>query len=282
MSRSHRASNVALQAFIQQRVKNVHLSIIIPAYNEARRLPSTLDSILNYLQHKLWDAEIIVVNDGSSDDTAKVVGHFATRHPEIRLIDNQLNQGKGGCIRDGMLHASGGTMLFTDADNSTPIEDADKLLAAICEGADIAIGSRWVDRRLQLVPQPWYRRLNGRIYNLLLRTILGLNYRDTQNGFKAFSRKAAEAIFPRQRISGWGFDAEDLFLAKKCNFIVSEIPVEYNYCADGSKIHPYRDGMRMLTELLKVRWYALMGAYSDGPSQASREDLRDARIGKAA
>lgn len=261
-------------------MKNVHLSIIIPAYNEARRLPSTLDAILNYLQHKLWDAEIIVVNDGSNDDTARVVRRFSARHPIVRLIDNSNKQGKGGCIRDGMLQASGGVMLFTDADNSTPIEDADKLLAELCGGADIAIGSRWVNRRLQLVPQPWYRRLNGRVYNLLLRAILGLDYKDTQNGFKAFSRKAAEAIFPLQRISGWGFDAEDLFLAKKFGFVVSEVPVEYNYCADGSKIHPYRDGMRMLTELLKVRWYALTGAYSDIP--APRENLRDATISKAA
>ncbi len=263
-------------------MKNVQLSIIIPAYNEARRLPSTLHAILNYMQQKACDAEIIVVNDGSTDDTAHVVQSFAARYPEIRLIDNHANQGKGGCIRDGMLAASGDVMLFTDADNSTPIQDADKLLAAIGGGADIVIGSRWVNRQLQLVPQPWYRRLNGRIYNLLLRATLGLDYKDTQNGFKAFSRKAAKAIFSLQRISGWGFDAEDLFLAKKFGFTVSEIPVEYNYCADGSKIHPYRDGLRMLMELLRVRWYVLLGAYSDVPSSASHEELRDATIEKAA
>lgn len=263
-------------------MKNVQLSVIIPAYNEARRLPSTLHAILNYMQQKPWNAEIIVVNDGSTDDTASVVRSFAERYPAIHLIDNQANQGKGGCIRDGMLNALGEVMLFTDADNSTPIEDADKLLAAMDGGVDIAMGSRWVDRQLQLVPQPWYRRLNGRIYNLLLRATLGLDYKDTQNGFKAFSRKAAKAIFPLQKISGWGFDAEDLFLAKKFGFTVREIPVEYNYCADGSKIHPYRDGLRMLVELLRVRWYSLLGAYSDAPSSASHEDLRDATVEKAA
>lgn len=239
-------------------------SIVIPAYNEAKRLPRALQPILAFIKAKSWDAEIIVVNDGSTDDTAGVARSYAEANPEVLLIDNPANKGKGQSIRDGVLLATRDIIIFADADNSTPIEDSQQLIAAIEGGADIAIGSRWVDRDLQVQPQPWYRRLNGRLYNLLLRSILGLDYKDTQNGFKAFTRSAAKTIFPLQRISGWGFDAEVLYLAKKFGFTVREIPVEYTYYAEGSKIRPYRDGARMLFELLKVRWHASTGAYSTG------------------
>jgi len=238
------------------------LSIIIPARNEANRLPRTLEHILSYIGAKGWTGEIIVVNDGSTDDTANVVRSFAARNTSIRLIDNPVNHGKGSSIRQGMLRASGDILLFTDADDSTPIEDADKLIASILGGADIVIGSRWVDRNLQTEPQPLHRRLNGRIYNLLLRSILGLDLTDTQNGFKAFTRKAGKAVFAVQKIPGWGFDAESLFFAKKLGFSVREVPVTYTYYAEGSKIRPYRDGARMLLELLLVKWYFLTGAYS--------------------
>jgi glycosyltransferase involved in cell wall biosynthesis len=235
---------------------------VIPAYNEAKRLPRTLQPILAFIEAKSWDADVIVVNDGSTDDTAEVVRCFAATNPLVSLIDKPLNCGKGQSIRDGVRRATGDIILFADADNSTPIEDAEKLIEAIADGADIAIGSRWVDRHLQVQPQPWYRRLNGRLYNLLLRSILGLDYKDTQNGFKAFTRDAAKTVFGLQRISGWGFDAEVLYLARKFGFTVREVPVEYTYYAEGSKIRPYRDGARMLAELLKVRWYAWTGAYS--------------------
>jgi dolichyl-phosphate beta-glucosyltransferase len=237
-------------------------SIIVPAYNEAKRIPATLEQIALFLSAKSWSAEIIVVNDGSTDDTAAVVRRLAAKHPSIVLIDNFVNSGKGHSIRRSVRHATGDIILFTDADNSTPIEDAEKLVEAIHAGADIAIGSRWVDRKLQVLPQPWYRRLNGRLYNLLLRGILGLDYKDTQNGFKAFTRTAAKAIFHQQRIAGWGFDAETLYLARNYRFSVCEVPVEYTYCQEGSKIRPYRDGARMFAELLTVKWNGLSGAYN--------------------
>jgi glycosyltransferase involved in cell wall biosynthesis len=249
-------------------VKQTSCSIIIPAYNEAQRLPSTLKCILDFIQIKGWDAEVIVVNDGSTDDTANLVRSFSEHRPAVHLVDNPVNHGKGKSIRDGVRRATGDIILFTDADNSTPIEDAEKLVQAIYDGADIAIGSRWVDRKLQVLPQPLHRRLNGRLYNLLLRTILGLDFKDTQNGFKAFTRQAAKTIFPLQKISGWGFDAEVLYLARNFGFLVHEVPVEYTYCAEGSKIHPYRDGARMLMELLRVKWYSLAGIYSPGTLQA--------------
>jgi glycosyltransferase involved in cell wall biosynthesis len=236
-------------------------SIVIPAYNEAKRISVTLECILKFIRAKRWDADVIVVNDGSTDETAAVVRSWCAKNPEVSLIDNPVNQGKGRAIRDGVIRASGDIILFADADNSTPIEDSQQLIAAINAGADIAIGSRWTDRKLQVLPQPAHRRLNGRIYNLLLRTILGLDYKDTQNGFKAYTRGAAKSIFSLQRVPGWGFDAEVLYLAKLFEFEVREVPVEYTYCAEGSKIHPHRDGLRMLGELLKVKWYALTRAY---------------------
>ena len=237
------------------------VSIVIPARNEENRLPRTLEHIIVYSREKGWDAEIIVVNDGSTDGTADVVQQFAKTNPAVTLIDNLVNSGKGSSIRDGMLRATGDVVLFTDADDSTPIEEADKLLKGIMDGGDIVIGSRWVNRNLQTKPQPWHRRLNGRIYNLLLRTLLGLDLTDTQNGFKAFTRKAAKLAFAIQRIPGWGFDAESLFIANKLGFSVAEVPVEYEYCPEGSKIRPYRDGANMLLELLLVRWHFARGKY---------------------
>jgi dolichyl-phosphate beta-glucosyltransferase len=251
-------------------VKSPTCSIVIPAYNEANRIPRTLERVLAFIKAKSWDAEVIVVNDGSTDETAAVVRRFSAQYPAVCLIDNPVNCGKGQAIRDGVRHATGDVILFTDADNSTPIEDIEKLLPALADGADIAIGSRWVDPKLQTEPQPWYRRLNGRVYNLLLRTILGMDFKDTQNGFKAFTRQAAKSIFSLQKIAGWGFDAETLYLARNFGFTVREIPVEYIYYAEGSKIHPYRDGARMLAELLKVKWYGLTGAYSGSTPEKPR------------
>lgn len=242
--------------------QNLSISIVIPARNEENRLPRTLEHILCYAREKGWQAEIIVVNDGSTDGTANVVRSFTKTNPSITLIDNIVNSGKGRSIREGMLRATGDTVFFTDADDSTPIEEADRLIKVIFDGADIVIGSRWVDRQLQTTPQPWYRRLNGRVYNVLLRTLLGLDLTDTQNGFKAFRRKAAKSVFAIQTIPGWGFDAESLFLAKKLGFRVSEVPVQYVYYAEGSKIRPYRDGAKMLLELLLVRWHFFRGAYN--------------------
>jgi glycosyltransferase involved in cell wall biosynthesis len=246
---------------IQAAVTGTAYSIIIPAYNEAKRIPATLEAILAHVRLHQWDAEIIVVNDGSTDDTAMVVRSFAEHEPAVRLIDNPVNRGKGSSIRDGVRRATGDVILFTDADNSTPIEDAGRLFEAIAGGAQIAVGSRWVERKLQVQPQPLHRRLNGRTYNLLLRGVLGLDLKDSQNGFKAFTRVAAQAIFEPQKIPGWGFDAESLYLAKKYGFRTAEIAVSYTYYAEGSKIRPIRDGARMFAELLKVKWFALTGAY---------------------
>jgi dolichyl-phosphate beta-glucosyltransferase len=239
----------------------VTYSIILPAYNECARIAGTLEKILAHATRCGWNAEVIVVNDGSSDDTAQIVGECARRHSVVRLLENPGNRGKGYSVRHGMLSARGDILLFSDADLSSPIEEADKLFAAIAEGADLAVGSRWLDRRLQIRRQPLHRRFLGRIFNLALRVILGLQFKDTQCGFKAFTRRSAQTIFPLQKIERWGFDPELLYLAKRLGFDVREVPVAWSH-REGTRIHPLRDGIRMFGELLRIRWYALKGNYT--------------------
>jgi dolichyl-phosphate beta-glucosyltransferase len=245
-------------------------SIVLPAYNEAVRIGATLDSILAHIKERHWDAEVIVVNDGSTDQTASLVRARAQKYPTLRLVENPGNHGKGFSVRNGMLRASGDVLLFSDADLSSPIAEADKLFAAIDRGADIAIGSRWVKTELQIRPQPLHRRIFGRIFNLALRVILGLNFKDTQCGFKAFTRRSAQAIFPLQQIERWGFDPEILYLADKLGFSVEEVPVEWSH-REGTRINPLRDGIRMFVEMLAIRWNSLRGKYT--PAQEALRTL---------
>jgi dolichyl-phosphate beta-glucosyltransferase len=235
-------------------------SIIIPAYNESSRLGATLDHVLAYVASQAWDAEIIVVNDGSRDQTADLVRARSRENPKLRLLENPGNRGKGYTVRNGMLNANGEILLFTDADLSSPIEEAVKLFTAVEAGADIAIGSRWIQSELQAHRQSLLRQLYGRIFNLLLRIFLGLKFKDTQCGFKAFSRTAARSIFPFQRIERWGFDPELLFLARKAGLTVNEVGVVWSH-SEGTRISPLRDGMRMFLEVLQIRWNALTGKY---------------------
>ena len=183
-------------------------SFVIPAYNESVRIRPTLHALLRYTQEQNWESEILVVNDGSTDDTAEIVREYNRAHPQVLLVENPGNRGKGYSVRNGMLHARGDICLFTDADLSSPMTEAQKLFEAIAQGADIAIGSRWLRVELQTERQPLYRQAFGRIFNLALRVILGLRFVDTQCGFKAFRRDAAQRIFPLQRIERWGFDPE--------------------------------------------------------------------------
>jgi len=249
-------------------------SIVIPAYNESSRLGATLDKVLAYVHQQGWDAEVIVVNDGSNDNTAEIVRTLAEKDPALRLIENPGNRGKGYSVRNGMLHAEGRMVLFSDADLSSPIEEAPKLLQALEAGADIAIGSRWLRAETQTQRQPLHRQLFGRIFNLLLRMMLGLHFADTQCGFKAFKRPAVEAIFPLQKIERWGFDPEILFLAKKFGYKIKEIPVLWGH-SGGTRIHPLRDGSRMFMEMLHIRWNDITGKY-DGPSTLQAQPAKTA------
>lgn len=246
-----------------------YYSIIVPAYNEAERIGVSLERMLAYISDRKWPAEIIVVNDGSSDNTAAVVNDYARRDPLIRVIENPGNRGKGYAVRNGMLNASGQILLFTDADLSSPIEEAAKLFAAIESGeADVAIGSRYLQSELQTRKQPIHRRMMGRAFNLALRAILGLSYVDTQCGFKAFSRKAVGIIFPGMKIERWGFDPEILFLARRYGLRVKEVPVSWAH-DHRSKISPVRDGARMFGELVQVRMNSVGGKYVP-PTTAAR------------
>ncbi len=235
-------------------------SIIIPAYNEGARVGATLEKVLAYVAERGWDAEVIAVDDGSCDNTAEIIRGYAEKNPRVRLLQNPGNRGKGYSVRNGMLHAQGEILLFSDADLSSPIEEASKLLAAIADGADVAIGSRWLRSDLQTHRQPLYRQLFGRIFNLLLRIILGLNFKDTQCGFKGFTRRAAKAIFPLQRIERWGFDPELLYLARHFGLKVVEVPVAWAH-REGTRISPLRDGSKMFLEMLRIRCNALTGKY---------------------
>jgi glycosyltransferase involved in cell wall biosynthesis len=235
-------------------------SIVIPAYNESQRLALSLDKILSYVAEQRWLTEIIVVDDGSTDDTAEIVSRYARKHSTVRLLQNPGNRGKGYSVRHGMMEARGDLLLLTDADLSAPIAEAQKLFAAISNGADVVIGSRWKDSDTQTVRQPFYRQVAGRAFNLLLRSILSLPQKDTQCGFKAFTRQAARAIFPPQKVERWGFDAEILFLARRLNFEVAEVPVVWGH-DDRSKIHPLRDGFSIVWDMLRVRYYSLSGQY---------------------
>jgi glycosyltransferase involved in cell wall biosynthesis len=238
-------------------------SIVIPAYNEGVRLQPTLHALIRHIQEQNWDAEILVVNDGSTDDTAEIVREYGKLHPQVLLIENPGNRGKGFSVRNGMMRARGGICLFTDADLSSPITQAQKLFEAIAQGADIAIGSRWLRAELQTERQPLYRQAFGRIYNLVLRSMLGLRFADTQCGFKAFRRDAAQRIFPLQRIERWGFDPEILFLARRAGLQVEEVPVLWAH-SEGTRLHPFRDGLRMFLEVVRIRWYAVTGEYAAG------------------
>lgn len=236
-------------------------SIVLPAYNEDARIGATLQQILTFAAKQGWSAEVIVVNDGSTDNTAEMVRQQAIHNPMLRLIENPGNRGKGYSVRNGMLHAQGEILLFSDADLSSPIDEAPKLFAAIQQGADIAIGSRWLRPELQTTRQPLRRQIFGRLFNLALRIILGLHFEDSQCGFKAFNRRAVDLVFPMQRIERWGFDPEILFLARTFGLKVEEVPVRWAHRPGGS-IHPVRDGLRMVEEMVKIRWNALTGKYT--------------------
>ena len=237
------------------------LSIVIPAVNEEKRLPESLEKIHRYLETKGCCAEVIVVDDGSTDGTARVVDAASARFPEVQRLSNPTNHGKGYAVRQGMLAARGDIALFTDSDLSTPIEEADKLLAAISDGGyDGAIGSRNIDRRLIETHQSLTRQAGGRLFNGAVRLLTGLSFSDTQCGFKAFRRDRARILFEQQRIDGFGFDPEILFLAKRHGLRVAEIGVRWAH-DEHSKVKFLEDGLRMVGEIWTIRRNAWRGAY---------------------
>jgi glycosyltransferase involved in cell wall biosynthesis len=236
-------------------------SIVIPAYNESARLPATLESVVSCVRTRGWDAEIIVVNDGSTDRTAEVAREFAKTASEVRLLENPGNRGKGYSVRAGMLAAQGEVVLFTDADLSAPIEEAERLFNAIAGGADIAIGSRWLESGRQTQRQPLYRQFFGRCFNAVTRAIMRLPFADTQCGLKAFTHAAAQTVFKLQTIERWGFDPEILLIALKRGLRVVEVPVSWAH-DERTRMSYLRDGVRMLQEIAQIRWNVICGRYN--------------------
>jgi dolichyl-phosphate beta-glucosyltransferase len=237
------------------------LSIVIPAYNEERRLPSTLDAVLSWLDQSSYpDAEVLVVDDGSRDGTADLVRKRAAMDPRVRLVQNPGNRGKGYAVRHGMTEARGEWILFSDADLSAPIEELPKLIdGAIKNKAAVAIGSRALDRSLIGVHQSAWRETSGIIFNRVMKLCTGLPFADTQCGFKLYRRDAAARIFPLQKLDGFGFDVEDLFIAQKLGVKCVEIPVRWNN-VEGTKVS-MANGLRSFSDLLIVRWHGICGQY---------------------
>lgn len=251
------------------------LTIVIPAFNEEARLPRALERIREYFANRpggLEEIEVLVVDDGSTDATPRIAREWAESLPEWRLVSNGQNRGKGYSVRHGMLEARGRIALFTDADLSSPIEECEKLLAAIGAGNDFAIGSRAIDRSLIAVRQARYRELAGILFNKFVRFFTGLPFHDTQCGFKAFLREPSHVVFEQQRIEGFGFDPEILFLAKRHGLHGVEVPVRWAH-DPATKVHVLRDSVRMFGELVIIRWNALVGRYPRHEGHAARHEV---------
>lgn len=238
------------------------LSIVIPAYNEEKRLPASLDTVLEYVSGRYEFVEVVVVDDGSKDGTVRCVREYAASHPAVRLLQNPGNRGKGYAVRNGMLDAKGEWVLFSDADLSSPISEIEKLFqAAEREQAEVAIGSRALDRSLIGVHQPAGREYLGRIFNFVMRTVTGLPFLDTQCGFKLYHSTAARRIFSKQQLDGFGFDVEDLVIAKQLSIKVVEVPVRWNN-VEGTKVSML-NGLNSFLDPLRVRLFQLRGKYRE-------------------
>jgi len=245
------------------------VTLVIPAYNEARRLPDSLGKVHAYFAAQPYGYEVIVVDDGSADETAALAEELAAADPQLRVIRN-AHMGKGVAVRTGMLAGRGQYIIYSDADFSTPIEEWAKLLPWLRDGYDIAIGSREGQGAVRY-NEPGYRHLMGRVFNKVVQIVALRQFNDTQCGFKAFTRAASDDLFRSVQIYGdsaglvqgsmvTGFDVEVLYLALKRRYRVKEVPVRWYY-ATGSKVSPARDSLRLFRDVLHVRWNDLRGCY---------------------
>jgi glycosyltransferase involved in cell wall biosynthesis len=235
------------------------LSIVIPSFNEEKRLPATLERIANYIRSSGRNTEVLVVDDGSTDRTAEVAQSYAGRIENLRVVSNGRNRGKGYSVKHGSIEARGEIVLFTDADLSAPIEETDKLLEKMGE-YDVAIGSRAVNRGLIEVHESAFREVAGIVFNRIVRIILRLPFVDTQCGFKAFEREKCKILFEQQTIERFGFDPELLYLARHHGLKTAEVAVRWAH-SPATKINMWRDSLQMFLDVVVIRWNALRGRY---------------------
>ncbi len=240
-----------------------YLSIVIPAYNEAQRIGKTLQTVCAYLKQQPYPAEVIVVDDGSDDATADAVAPFCGGVPPVHLLHNERNRGKGFSVRRGFSHARGAYLLFSDADLSTPIEEVEKLFAALQEPCGIAIGSRALPASRVEVHQSWYRESMGRLFNILVQAMIVPGIYDTQCGFKCLRREAALAICQRMTSARFGFDVEMLYLARRLRYRIREVPVVWRNSPQ-TRVRVLRDPLSMLWDLLRILWNDIRGVYGLG------------------
>jgi dolichyl-phosphate beta-glucosyltransferase len=271
---SHEPSPVLIMAHPSKRIT---LSIILPAYNEQERLPPYLTSITRYLSQRGDSYEILVVDDGSRDETVQRVRQFAVDAPAVRLIRFPDNRGKGAAVRAGMLAAHGTLRLMADADGATPIQEIERLEHALIEGTDLAIGSRFLgsrDRQYR-VQARWHRTVLGNGFNRMAQQLGLEGITDTQCGFKLFRKRVAEDLFSVARIDGYGFDLELLYVARRRDYRIAEVPINW-MDQPGSKVRVFLDGLRMFRELLAVRRHAAQGLYRRPESVDVLQELRQA------
>jgi glycosyltransferase involved in cell wall biosynthesis len=257
----------------------VRYSIVIPAYNEEHRISATLEHVLQYLGERNLRGEVIVVDDGSTDRTADVVFWYRRKTYKVKLLRLE-HQGKGSAVRHGVANAHGEIVFLCDADMNAGFEECEKLETALLRGADVAIGSRWIGNQECLQTQPWYRRVAGRVFNLLTQRLLGLGFRDTQCGLKAFTRDAAKELFAYQTIDGWGFDPELLFLARRLGFRVEEVSIRLVHDYRMSRFRPILDGSQTFWELFQIFWRDLRGSYPR-PLPASVHAASEVLVGES-
>ncbi len=236
------------------------LSVVIPVYNEAERLPPTLIDIDSKLSRAEYSSEILVVNDGSHDNTANIVKNFQSIIKNLRFIDNKENRGKGYVVREGMLAAKGNYRLFMDSDNSTTVEQVEKMISFLKDGYDIVIGSRAIKGAKLTPPQHFLKKCLGKMSNPFIQLLAVPGIKDTQCGFKCFSEESAEKIFSRGRINRWGIDIEALMLAQKLGYRIKEIPVSWANDFDSRVL--FGDYFFTFYEVLKIRWWIMKKEYN--------------------
>lgn len=235
----------------------IRLSVVVPAYNEQARLKRSIERMVEYFDQQDYSYEILVVSDGSVDQTEDIVRAAAKVHPAVQLLSYTPNKGKGHAVRYGILRSTGDYVLFSDADLAAPIQEIEKLWPHVLNEAEIAIGSRPLKESNLVVHQPWYREAAGRTFNLAVRLLACRGIHDTQCGFKLFRRDAARQIFSRCRLNGFSFDFESLFLAQKLGYHIAEVPIEWAH-QPGSKVNLVRDGLRMLRDLVWMRFFMVV------------------------